>query len=80
MAVPKIYPIYDLLGNVKGHILWNQSHRISMTQAKCRILKRSFSECPVFMVYQKPEALKLPNNTLQRIFACKVVLTKVYIA
>ena len=64
LALPKIYSIYNLIHDMKSHIVWNQSHRIFMTQGKCRIVKRSFSECPVFMVYQKPEALNLPNNTL----------------
>lgn len=28
--VPSIYPIYELLEHVKGLVLWNHSHRISM--------------------------------------------------
>lgn len=35
-----------------------------MTQGNCRISKRTFIEVAVLMMYQKPEALKLTNNTL----------------
>lgn len=39
-----IYSIWDLLGHVKGLVLWNDASRISMTSVVCGITQRSFSE------------------------------------
>ncbi|KAL6035433.1 hypothetical protein STEG23_001178 [Scotinomys teguina] len=44
IAHPNIYPIYDLLECVKGLFLWNNNHRISMTQGNSRISERSLCE------------------------------------
>ena len=64
MALPDIYLVYDLLECLKGLDLMNHSHRISMTQSNSKISKRRFSEGLILMVYQKPEAWTLTNNTL----------------
>lgn len=63
-ALSNIYPIYDLLECMKGLVLWNLRHRISITGVISRMFKRSFSEGPVLTMYQKPEELNLDNHTL----------------
>lgn len=42
---------------MKGPVLQNHSHRISMILGNSRIMERSFGEGLVLMVYQRPEAL-----------------------
>ena len=59
-----IYTIFDLLEHMKPLVQWNHSNGISMTQSNSRIFHKRFVLCPVLMVYQKPEALNLTNNTL----------------
>ena len=54
LAHPSIYPIYDLLEGLKELVLWTHSPRLSMTQGSCRIPKRSFGECPVMVMGQRP--------------------------
>lgn len=44
LAQPDIHPIYDLLEDLKGHILQIQSYRIRKTQDKSRVSNRSPSE------------------------------------
>ena len=46
---PNIWLIKELLGFMKGPILQIQNYRISMTQSKNKISKRSFSEDPVLI-------------------------------
>ena len=50
---------------IKGLVLWNRSHRTSMTQGNSRISERSFGEGPVMMVGQSPEALNQASDSLQ---------------
>ena len=57
MAHPNIYPIWDLLENVKGLVLQINTRRISMTWVGLGISQRSFGEGLVMMVCQKPETL-----------------------
>ena len=52
------------LEHVKRLALWNHRHRISMIQGNSKISEMNFGESPVLMVYQKPEALSMTNNTL----------------
>lgn len=43
----------------------NHSYRISMTQANSWIAEGNFTKVLVLRVYQKPEALKQTNGSLQ---------------
>lgn len=61
-AQANIYPIFDLWKHVRELALWNHSHRLSMT-GNNRLSKRSLSEGPVLMAYQKLEALNPTSNT-----------------
>ena len=63
MALPNIYPIFDLLERVKGLALQDHSYRIFMTWGNSRLSERRFSEGLSLMLYQKPEALNLTSNT-----------------
>jgi hypothetical protein len=50
LAHPHIYPISELLEQVKGPLLQNQSYRICMTQVNNRISKKSPGEDPILRV------------------------------
>ena len=58
-------PIYDLLASTKELVLWNDNHRISMTQAKNRITEKNSNDGPMMMVYQTQEVMKQTNGSLQ---------------
>lgn len=65
-------------------LVWNSppdtlpNHKITLTMGNSRISEMSLGNGPVFMVLQKPEILNQTNDSLQRIFACKAVLTCCY--
>lgn len=61
MTHSNIYPIYDVIKCMKGLVLWNHNCWTSISQGSHWIFHRSFSEHPVIMVHQKPEAL---NQTM----------------
>lgn len=63
-AHPNIYSICDLLKCMKGLVLWKHSLRISNNRSNSRILKRSFSEGLVLILYQKPGALNQINKLI----------------
>jgi hypothetical protein len=65
LAHPNIYPICELQECVKGQVLQNHSHRLSMTQGNNRILVRSPSKDRVLRVWQKPEASNRTDDALQ---------------
>lgn len=64
-----IYPIFDMQ---KGLVLQNHKHRIFMTWGNRRISNRSFSECPILIIYQKPEGLNQTNISLKWTFVSKL--------
>ncbi|ERE78814.1 teneurin-4 [Cricetulus griseus] len=55
----------DTLELMKELVLWNNTHRISMTQGGCRIFQKSFIDNQVMRVYQKPEVLNQTSDLLQ---------------
>lgn len=50
---------------MKELVLRNSTNRISMTWGGLGIIERTFSEYPVIVVFQKPEALNQNNDSLQ---------------
>lgn len=78
LTLPTIWPTHDQLEHMKGLALRNYGSRISRTQGNGRISQRSLSEGPVPMLYQKPEALNLTNDSLPWTFISTTVWAKEY--